>query len=346
MTHNPSHSAINPPPPPPKIPAAEAQHRVIKAFIEACALQRGEQPSMQLLQIWQPFVDLALQEETTIIELAKSLPTLSPAGASWASITIGSIIESCGGAERTVGALTDLLKNWIARLPQWNAEAEEAPELTAGQAEIAACLSRLCQATVAHLARAEAVRQELARDSELCQRLRALEVYAHGTRWVHEALIRQSGNLLVLMPQDKKGLRIRYQNVGNCFHLFSLFQCTVGTSLPGGRAPDPAITAIAQGEYSDWGSDDAWWHYGSPTATEPDLLSSIWGEGPVSHIPTIKGEPVMLLWPPIFARRSWDTTFYGPPIEAMPPRVVIEQELSEAECVQWLAELGIPAEAV
>lgn len=255
---------------------------VVENFLKACALQDGGQPTLEIRQTWQPFVDLARRDQTALLEAAAMLPQLEPIAASWASVALGAVVEATGEAERTAPVLMGLLREWLAKMPVETGEEEE-PPLDAEQTTIAASLTRLCQATVAHLARVPALRAELAGDAALCERLLDLEEHSPGTRWVHEALIRESGSLLLLVPREKRGFRVVYRHVGNCFHLFSLLQGAIGPGLAGGREPDEDMVALAQGEYSDWGEDHAWWHYGSPWSSLPDMLGSIWGEGEIGR---------------------------------------------------------------
>jgi hypothetical protein len=120
-----------------------------------------------------------------------------------------------------------------------------------------------------------------------------------------------------------------------------LLQDALANKLPTENKADSAIVEIAQGHYSAPGNDVAWWHYGDPRSNTPNIVASIWGEGPVSQILPINGERVMLLWPPILAGRSWESSFFGPPLEAMPPSVVIQEELRLDTCEAWLNALRI-----
>jgi hypothetical protein len=155
-------------------------------------------------------------------------------------------------------------------------------------------------------------------------------------------LLRSSGTLIVLHPPSGKGFRVRYQNVAVCFHLFSLLQAAIGERIPGGRRPDPKIAAAAHGEDSeDDLTDEAWWHYGDPTAKIPDLGSSIWGEAPVRTIPFIDATQVMLLWPPIMQSRCWTSSFFGPHLQALPSGLVVEEELAPEQSRAWLRVVGL-----
>jgi hypothetical protein len=199
----------------------------------------------------------------------------------------------------------------------------------------------LCQSLVTHLARLPARREALGRDAALLARLDELGPYSHGAWWVHEALLKASGSLIVLHPTGGAGLRLAFTNVSNGFHLFSLLQTAVGTRLPGGKLPDETIARAARGKSADPVTDSAWWHYGNPLSPQPDLKASIWGERPLRDIPRVEGEPVLLLWAPLLQDRSWDSGFLGPHLEAMPADASVERMLTADETRAWLQKLGI-----
>jgi hypothetical protein len=196
---------------------------------------------------------------------------------------------------------------------------------------------------VTHIARMPERRAEMGKEAGLLERLHRLRGFSHGAVWVHEALTKTSGTLILLHPPSRTGSRLRCANVSNCFHLFSLLQTAVGTSLPGGREPDEVIARVARGKSTESVTDEAWWHYGSPLAAKPDLATSIWGEGLLREIPEIDGVRVMLAWPPILKSRHWDTGFLQPHLAAMPADVIMEGMLTSGECEAWLARLGLSA---
>jgi hypothetical protein len=136
-------------------------------------------------------------------------------------------------------------------------------------------------------------------------------------------------------------LQVRYTNVANCFHLFSLLQTAIGKRLPGGKAPNASITAAARGISDSNDSDHAWWHYGDPFSPKPDLNASVWGEALVRTIPFVDDVQVILLWPPILSSRGWDSGFFSPRLEPMPPDLVVERDLTDEEAERWMKRLGI-----
>jgi len=319
-------------------------------FLAACRASGSATKQAGIRQTWNGFVQAARQSDEALLKVATTLPALAPESAGWAAIAIGAVIEARGDARISAPFVIGLLQDWISELPQQQTDADandesgsppSLPVLDARQDAIAANLAQLCQASVAHLARLEDMRAELRQTEGLLDRLLELQVYSHGPRWVHEALIRESGTMLVLATAERKGFRVRYRNVGTCFHFFTLLQQALAEQLAVGRAVDPSVIEIAQGEYSANASDSAWWHYGSARSNTPNPVASIWGEAPVSQIDEVNGERVMLLWPPIFKGRSWDAGFFGPQLAAMPPSVSIDEALTQESCEAWFATLRI-----
>ncbi len=271
-------------------------------------------------------------------QLAEALPTVSPAGAAWIAITLGSLVER--GVDPSLAGPA-LLRYYVAELQNLpSLDGEEVVEPTPAQAVHLAAFDFLSQGVVAHLARLPELRRSYGADHELVSRLEELCDYGVGAFWVHSALARWSGPLIVLHPESATGFVLQVSNVGTCFHLFSLIQLAVGTSIPGGRTAAPELAECARGLRSAEISDEAWWHYGRPDAPTPDLMTSIWGEGQITEIPTVDSVPVILLWAPLM-RRSWDAGFFYPHLDALPADVVVERRLEPAEVNDWLAKLNL-----
>lgn len=65
-------------------------------------------------------------------------------------------------------------------------------------------------------------------------------------------------------------------------------------------------------------------------------------EGSTTQSPKIDGTQVMLLWPMILGSRAWDTGFFGPYLQAMPPSVSVTAELTAEQVDTWWAKLKLP----
>jgi hypothetical protein len=297
-------------------------------------------PTGAMLTSTRAFLARASEDEAVLRVVAARLSTADSGAAAWMAVSCGTAVERGASAELSGPAVFELLRDWLPRLPR-DVGPESSSESSPEQTTRLALFRYLCQAAVSHLSRLPALRETLSQDAPLLERLGELEGFSPGAVWVREALLKTSGALILLHPTSGSGLRLIYSNVSNCFHLFSLLQTAVGTSLPGGREPDAAIARVARGRSNEAVTDEAWWHYGSAQSKKADLATSIWGEGMVSEIPRVDGVPVILAWPPQLQSRSWDAGFLGPHLEALPAEVLVERALTDVESQEWLTRLGV-----
>ena len=287
------------------------------------------EPTPTLQNATGEFINTIIQNKMDVPkEILEVLPTLPPAGAAWIAVVLGSMAEQ--GLNPRLGgtALVELLRQWLAQRPFTD--------------QILEAFTWLGQALVAHLARDPDLRADLADERTLIEALDDASMETNGALWLHELLLRRSGPLVVLHVESRRGMAMRYENVGTCFHLFSLVQAAIGTRLPGGREPDQAVLDAATGKTSASQSDSAWWHYQDRSATKANFMDSLWAEWSVSDILELDGVKVLLLWPPILGSRSWDSSFFGPPLDAAPSRVVLERELDPTEAERLFKRIGIP----
>ncbi len=282
------------------------------------------------------------QSDPAVLQLAVDCMRRVDAGAAaWIAVACGTAVENGAPAEITGPPVLDLLRSWLPQFPQFGDDAADQPALTPEQRALLPRFRYLCQSVVTHLARLPAQRESMATDAALIDRLGELQSLSHGAVWVREALLKSSGTLVFLQPTHHFGARITYENVSNCFHLFSLLQTAVGTFVPDGRVPDAAIARVARGQSTDSVTDEAWWHYGNALSNQPDAAAMIPGEALVRDIPRIDGAPVILAWPPILKSRTWDGAFLGPHLDAMPADARIESAISLEETKAWFRKLGI-----
>lgn len=304
------------------------------ALVRAAQGWNGGEPGAALVQATGAFVARALQDPSALGRVAALLSGLDPGAAAWIAVACGTAIERGADPAPSARPVVDLLVSWLPGLPH----AGEPP--TAAQAARLKLLDYLCQAAVSHLARVPALRERLGHDLPLVERLDELGEHSFGPLWVREALLKHGGALLLIQPTSGQGLRLRYSNVSNCFHLFSLLQTAVGQRLEGGRVPDALVAKVARGAANDRIRDEAWWHYGDARSANARVDASVRGEGLAREIPVIDGVQVMLAWPRI-VERTWDQAFLTPHLEAMPADAVVEGELSADELTAWMKRLGI-----
>ncbi|HTU64746.1 MAG TPA: hypothetical protein VMF52_02245 [Steroidobacteraceae bacterium] len=313
---------------------------VIDEVVNASRNWAGDAPTGAMLSALRAFLAAAEKDESVVREAAAVLVAQSTGSIAWMSLSFGTWVERGGPAALTGPAVLEQLLAWLPKLPTPDVT-QPKPDPTPAQKRLLTQFPFLCQSVVTHLARMPVVRASMGQDAALLQRLDVLGAYSNGAWWVHEALVKSSGTLVLLHPPSGTGLRLSYTNVSNNFHLFSLLQTAVGTSLPGGRVPDETVAFVARGKSSEAVGDEAWWHYGNASSPTPDVMQSIWGEWLARDIPRVNGEQVILLWPMILKQRLWEAAFLGPHLEAMPADASIERMLTPDECAAWLNTLGI-----
>lgn len=263
--------------------------------------------------------DLLGAGEAAVDELASVLPTLeSGLGAGLLCVWFGARVENGADPTRSTDAVAGVFRNSL--------------EL-AGRP-----LQLVGQGLVAHLGRDEAARQRLGADPELLEHLESHDDF--GAWWVHDALTRRSGTLLVLDPVLREGIRVRYHHLSSCFHLFTLLQDVLPAPWKRGRE-NAAAAATARHEGGQEG-DSAWFHFGQPTHPRMEMAGSVWGEAGLDSIATVDGEQTLILWPSLLGGRSWDAGFFGLPLEAFPPFVELAEPPDPDRLATWWERLDSP----
>lgn len=298
----------------------------VRRLHHACEAQSPEDMSAAM----QAAMDAIAAGETTAANFAagaaQGLKSLSPEGASWLAIMLGSMVER---GQDPHASWPLLLARYRALLRSFGGDQPDA--ISTDQADELSrddVLTKFSQSMVSHLARMPEERESLLQDNAFLDALMEAADSSHGPAWVYEAVAKVSDHLVVIHVESAQGYRVEYRNIENCFHLFSLLQQAISDRLPGGRQP---------------GADtqQAWWHYGDATSPTADLMASIWGEASPRSIPAIDGEQVLLLWPPLLQGRGWGQEFCGPHLEAMPAEVVMLAPLTDREANDWLVRLGV-----
>jgi hypothetical protein len=313
----------------------------VDAVIKAASAQRVEGYSDEFRDGLNQLVELPVDERPKIRELlTNALPNIdAPIGAGLLAVWFGSGVEGGAPPDTTMVPVLRTMIRWTQQIMTAPEDSErDDPE---PDEEILSGIQFLGQALVAHLGRSRDLRDQVAAKTDVVNEFDRVAHLAVGATWVAELLRQKSGDLLVLHGEQPVGVQVRYENLSNCFHLFTLLQGELATIMPGAEKPDKRVIAVAKGELFDDVNDTAWWHFGPGDSPEANLGSSIWGEASPDSIPTIDGNQVMILWPPLLKGRGWSGGFLGPFLQASPPSVTLQHQLSEDEVAQWKKKLSM-----
>ncbi|MBB6485347.1 hypothetical protein [Rhizobium lusitanum] len=308
-------------------------------LLAACRAYAGGRVDQRFNAVAQAFYASAKAQPKIAARAARELSRLPPPGAAILANMLGTIVEKGGAVERSGAAVWDLYMAW---LPQIHRGFAGRKELSPRQRQLLDAFQLLGQSAVSHLSAMPQERKLAAGNKALMAQLAELQDYTPGAAWVRQVLLSRSDALLVLHLPSRQGFRLRYDNIVNCFHLFTLIQAAFGETLPGGRAPNRFIIDMARCvTVAEEGNDEPWWRY---ETVQPDRsgLVEISGEASVDTIARIDGRQVILLSAPIEGAALWDTSFFTPQLFAMPANVVLEEALTAQEAEEWLAKFGVP----
>ncbi|MBB3286563.1 MULTISPECIES: hypothetical protein [Rhizobium] len=309
-------------------------------LLAACRAYAGGRVDAQFNAAAQAFYASAIAQPKIMARAARELSRLPPPGAAILANMLGTIVEKGGSVERSGAAVWELYMAW---LPQIHRGFAGRKELSPRQRQLLDAFQLLGQSAVSHLAAMPRERERAAGDKALMAQLAQLQDYTPGAAWVRQMLLSRSDALLVLHLPSRQGFRLRYQNIVNCFHLFTLIQAAFGETLPGGRVPNRFIIDMARCvTVAEDGNDEPWWRYETVQPDEQGLVE-ISGEASVETIARIDDRQVILLSSPVKGAALWDTSFFTPQLFVMPANVVLEETLTAREVEEWLARFGLPA---
>lgn len=170
--------------------------------------------------------------------------------------------------------------------------------------------------------------------------------------------------LLVLVPEQRKGFVVELVAVRNAAHLFALLEdALVGAPAAGlleGPKVDPEIAAIARGEIMMEAERifTIGWHYeywfgmhptagGAITGLHPAIAAMIGVEASVRHLPTPLEQPVILMKQRLIGSRTCDaSSFFSPLHNALRSATQIRRTLTPDEVDATLARLHAEGDKV
>jgi hypothetical protein len=313
----------------------------VDAVVQAASAQRVDGYSDEFRDALNQLVELPSTDRPRLGELlTQALPNIeAPIGAGLLAVWFGSGVENGADPDATTIPILRTMIQWTQKIitaPEDSEKDDPEPD-----EEILTGVQFLGQALVAHLGHSRPLRDKVAAKPDVLKEFERVSHLAVGATWVAELLLQQSGELLVLHGEHPIGVRVRYENLTNCFHLFTLIQGELAAIMPDAETPQPDVLAVARGESFDKVHDVAWWHFGPGNCSKADAKSSVWGEARLDSIPSIDGVQVMILWPKVLESRGWSGTFFGPYLQASPPSVSLQNQLSDDEVAEWRERIGL-----
>ena len=323
--------------------AEEGVKDLILKLQAAADEQQEKRPDQNLIAILNALAKRPAKEHPDIVtSVAAMLSKLnSPTGAGVLATWLGARVEGGNEPEPTCAPVLETFLRWSRSIETVSGDAgEDDPEPDPRTID---GLEYLGSALVTHLAHSRDQSGQIHVSDELRAEVERIEHLSNGATWVLQLLNQTSGDLVVLIVDQRLGFVVRYENLSNCFHLFTLLQGALAKVKPNGCQLSKEKLAIARGEIkSGQGSDQAWWHYGQPTSPEPNIVASVWGEMSPDQFIALEGTRVMLLWPPLLGQRSWSIGFFSPILDVALPRVTLTKELTPDEVAQWWTKLDLP----
>ena len=302
----------------------------------AANAQRGSDPSIELKSTLNALAGLPRETHPAVSAMVTDLlPKLnSPTGAGFICAWLGAGVEAGVPAERSCAAIVETFLRWSRTIQDEAGDDEANQETLAG-------LRHMASSVVSHLSHLAEDRKSDLEIKQLQEETERILHVSDGAMWVNHLLRQQSGELIALIADQRRGYHLRYENIASSFHLFTLLQDALAAEKPKGAELERMAVAVAKGQSHAACSDRAWWHYGQPSSTEPDMAASVWGEGPPGDIGRVDGRQVMILWPPVLGSRSWDAGFLTPFLQAAPPKVDVVTQLGPEETREWWTKVGI-----
>jgi hypothetical protein len=313
----------------------------VAKVVDAANAHRGRKPAQPFLDALNGLAALdgpdAVQKRSCVAAALTDITSAS--GAGFISVWLGADVERGADPFPEFQPLLDCFLRFTrqVKIEDGDITKDKIDE------ELAIGLEFLGQGIVAHLSKDLRSLRAVQANADVIAEIERVESYSPGPMWVLELIRKVSGRLIVLHGEQSVGACVEYHNISNCFHLFTLLQAALVETMPGARKVNSGVIAMARGERLAECSDEAWWHYGQPVSSSPNILTSVFGEQNPQKIHALNGQQVMLLWPPIFGSRTWDAGFFGPVLDTAPAEVELIEILSVKDVTTWRHHIGLPS---
>ena len=258
-------------------------------------------------------------------------------GAGMLAIWLGAMVEQGHPPDASAQAVRDSFVYWAGQI-----ETHDDSEPTEGKKGAFLAIEKCAQSLVAHYSRSEDLLTKLREDQVMVGEIERLAADCSGAQWLDQLICQASGDLVVLNVERQEGAIVRYENLSNCFHLFTLLQGAFSHWLPVRKQPTNTILECARGIALEDERDYARWHFGQLEHSLPATESWVWGEAHPSTIKSLHGQQVLLIWPMLLESRGWDAGFFSPQLKCRVPDVKIVRTLSADEYAGWKEKLNLP----
>jgi hypothetical protein len=303
-------------------------------FVRLAKKEKGTQPSEELINTFERIKEIPrVNEEALWQYFAKDFKKIrSPLSAGYVAVVLGARIEVQGenpepGIPHILAYFVDILKT------VFNDEDEAIID-----DETRMGLVFLGRSLVTHLSYCPEQKRANFFNSEIIEILETAKYESSAAAWVLEILHMRSGELIVLHTEYMVGVRVKYQNISNCFHLFSLLQIELEEVMPGAKEVKEEILEVIQSKGESECMDEAWWNYEHDEGVGEFKIRLVFGELSPETISRVNGEQVLLLSAPM-GSRSWDSNFFWPYLAAAPSSVKLMEELPKEEVIEWISRL-------
>lgn len=310
---------------------------------EAANEHGSEDYSGPLADVLNTLMDSSTEGGKDVIRrVCAELPEVSsPYGAAMLAVWLGVMVENGHDPALSFKAVRDTYLNWSITI-QTHEDAEV--KVTEGALH---ALENCGRSLVSHCVNDGPIVDSLRADEIFVQELKRLEGESNGAMWLMQLVTQMSAELIVLNVEKQAGALVRYENISNCFHLFTLLQGVLEEWLPPEKRPAKSLMECARGTSTDTENDEARWHFAQPDCSKTELESWVWGEANPSSIGKIDGRQIIILRPPILAGRGWDSGFFSPILHRRLPDVKLVHFLSNEDFLKWKERLPLaePASA-
>jgi hypothetical protein len=271
------------------------------------------------------------------------------------ALTCGTLVEWGGNPDNVFPHLLAELPRQLSLARRAAERGEIAPsalfDSDPDAARAAKGLTYFLLATMTVICRKAAFRQALRANPEIVSNIEVLRESHREADFVGRVLdLTDDLELVVIAPTEKKGFRVALEAIASSAHMFTLLQAALidGGHLAG-EPTDPEVVAVARGEqpHEQLLTDHARLHFYDWDVLRPDGTfdpfpiagAFIPVESTPAGIRELDGTRVVVIGPPMFASRAWDSNFFAGIHDALRSRADIIEVLPEAAVEKWIERI-------